>query len=71
MCIRDRAGAALATILSQLASFCMLLLGCARGGNLRIRLKNVCFRRDLFLEIGKGGLPSCLLYTSPPPAPGP
>ena len=52
------AGAALATILSQLASFCMLLLGCARGGNLRIRLKNVCFRRDLFLEIGKGGLPS-------------
>ena len=52
------AGAALATILSQLASFCMLLLGCARGGNLLIRLKNVCFRRDLFLEIGKGGLPS-------------
>ena len=52
------AGAALATILSQLASFCMLLLGCARGGNLRIRLKNVCFRRDLFVEIGKGGLPS-------------
>ena len=52
------AGVALATILSQLASFCMLLLGCARGGNLRIRLKNVCFRRDLFLEIGKGGLPS-------------
>ena len=52
------AGAALATILSQLASFCMLLLGCARGGNLRIRLKNLCVRRDLFLEIGKGGLPS-------------
>ena len=52
------AGAALATILSQLASFCMLLLGCARGGNLRIRLKNLCFRRDLFVEIGKGGLPS-------------
>lgn len=52
------AGAALATILSQLASFCMLLLGCARGGNLRIRLKNLCLRRDLFLEIGKGGLPS-------------
>ena len=36
------AGAALATILSQLASFCMLLLGCSRGGNLRIRLRNVC-----------------------------
>ena len=28
------------------------------GGNLRIRLKNLCFRRDLFVEIGKGGLPS-------------
>lgn len=52
------AGAALATILSQLASFCMLLLGCSRGGNLRIRLRNVCIRRDLLVEICKGGVPS-------------
>ena len=44
------AGAALATILSQLASFCMLLLGCSRGGNLRIRLRNVCIRRDLLVD---------------------
>ena len=52
------AGAALAPILSQLASFCMLLLGCSRGGNLRIRLRNVCIRRDLLVEICKGGVPS-------------
>ena len=32
------AGAAWATIFSQLVSFCLLLAGCSRGGNLRIRL---------------------------------
>ena len=36
----------------------MLLLGCSRGGNLRIRLRNVCIRRDLLVEICKGGVPS-------------
>ncbi len=51
-------GAALATILSQLVSFCLLLVGCTRGGNLRIRLKNVRFSFHYFKEIGRGGLPS-------------
>ena len=52
------AGAALATILSQLVSFCLLLVGCARGGNLKIRLRNAQFSFHYFKEIGRGGLPS-------------
>lgn len=52
------AGAAWATIISQLASFCLLLLGASKGGNLRIRLKNVQWKTAYFLQICKGGLPS-------------
>ncbi|MBE6989868.1 MAG: MATE family efflux transporter [Ruminococcaceae bacterium] len=52
------AGAALATILSQLVSFCLLLVGCRRGGNLPIRLRNVRFRWRWFVQICRGGLPS-------------
>lgn len=52
------AGAAWATIISQLASFCLLLLGAAKGGNLRIRLKNVQWKGPYFLQICKGGFPS-------------
>ena len=52
------AGAALATILSQLVSFCLLLVGCSRKGNLPIRLRNVRFSRQLMAEIFRGGLPS-------------
>ena len=51
-------GAALATIISQFASFCLLLVGCTRGGNLKIRLKNVSFRPYWLGMICKGGLPS-------------
>ena len=51
-------GAALATILSQMVSFCLLLIGCTRGGNLKIRLKNVRFSWYYLKEIGRGGLPS-------------
>lgn len=54
----DVAGAALATIISQFASFCLLLLGCTRGGNLRIRVKNLTISRLYLREIVKGGLPS-------------
>ena len=51
-------GAALATILSQLVSFCILLLNCGRGGNIPIRIK--CFRPKwaIYKEILRGGLPS-------------
>ena len=52
------AGAALATILSQLVSFCLLLVGCTRGGNLRIRISNVRLQKRFFREILRGGLPS-------------
>ena len=34
------AGAALATIISQFVSFCLLLAGTRRGGNLQVRLRN-------------------------------
>ena len=33
------AGAGWATIISQFFSFCLLLVGCGRGGNIRIELK--------------------------------
>lgn len=52
------AGAAWATVISQLASFCLLLLGCTKGGNLRIRLKNVRLSGYYLLMICKGGFPS-------------
>lgn len=51
-------GAALATILSQLVSFCILLVNCARGGNIRIRLRFFTPRWSIFREILRGGLPS-------------
>lgn len=51
-------GAALATIISQFVSFCLLLFGCTRGGNLPIRLRNVQFKPFWFGMICKGGLPS-------------
>lgn len=51
-------GAALATIISQFVSFCLLLNMCRRGGNLTIRLRNVQFGWRWFIQICKGGLPS-------------
>ena len=52
------AGAAIATIFSQLVSFCLLLVGCARGGNLRIRPRLVQLKKEYLMEIVRGGLPS-------------
>lgn len=52
------AGAGWATIISQLISFIILYLGCNKGGNIRIRLRNVRVRGYYFLMIFKGGLPS-------------
>lgn len=51
-------GAGLATILSQLVSFFMLLAGCRRGGNLPLRLKNFTPCRHYYAQIFKGGFPS-------------
>ena len=52
------AGAALATIISQFVSFCLLLFGCSKGGNLRIHFSHVQLKWEYFLMIAKGGLPS-------------
>lgn len=52
------AGAAWATIFSQFVSFCLLLVGCTRGGNLHIRISNVRLQKRFFREILRGGLPS-------------
>lgn len=51
-------GAALATALSQTTSFVLLLIGCTKGGNIPIRLRN--FKPSLwrYREILRGGLPS-------------
>lgn len=52
------AGAGLATIISQFLSFCLLYIGCRRGGNLRIRLSLVRFKLSYYKSIVQGGLPS-------------
>lgn len=52
------AGAAWATIISQFVSFCLLLAGCAGGGNLRIRLSRVQLKWQYYEMIIRGGLPS-------------
>ena len=52
------AGAALATIISQFVSFCLLLFGCSKGGNLRIQFSHLQLKWEYFLMIAKGGLPS-------------
>ena len=52
------AGVGWATIISQLLSFCLLLLGTRRGGNIRIRLRNFRFSGHYYLWIFKGGVPS-------------
>lgn len=53
-------GAAVATIVSQLLSFVLLLYGTTRAGNVAIRLKNVRFTGYIFVQICKGGFPSLL-----------
>lgn len=51
-------GAALATILSQLVSFILLLAGYRKGDNIRLHLKLFHPSRADFLEIARGGAPS-------------
>ena len=52
------AGAAWATIISQFASFCLLLAGCTRGGNLHIHISRVQLNWLYIRQIIQGGLPS-------------
>lgn len=51
-------GAALATILSQLISFILLLLGCGKGGSLRMNPRHFSPSFARYREIFGGGLPS-------------
>ena len=52
------AGAGWATIISQFVSFCLLYIGCRRGGNLRIRFSDIRFKLSYYWSIIQGGLPS-------------
>ena len=52
------AGAALATVLSQVISFIMLYIGTLHGGNIRIRIHNFKPTLESVYEIGRGGFPS-------------
>ncbi len=52
------AGAAWATIISQFVGFCLLLAGCAKGGNLHIHISRVQLRLPYYIQIVRGGLPS-------------
>ena len=51
-------GAALATIISQLLSFILLLVGVMRSDNLKIRWKNFTPRLHYLAEMLRGGAPS-------------
>ena len=51
-------GAAIATMISQFVSFCLLLAGCARGGNIAIRARHFSPKPWHYREIVRGGLPS-------------
>ena len=51
-------GAAFATIISQFVSFCLLLLGCKRGGSIPIKLRDFSPNARRYWEIARGGAPS-------------
>lgn len=52
------AGAALATIISQFVSFCLLIAGTFHGGNLRLNLRDFSPSLKYYQNIVKGGAPS-------------
>lgn len=51
-------GAALATIISQIISFCILFFNCGKSGNIKIRLQDFMPKWEVYKEILRGGLPS-------------
>jgi putative MATE family efflux protein len=52
------AGAASATMISQFIGFCLLLVGCSRGGNIHIGLRGFSAKFAVLREIVRGGIPS-------------
>ncbi|MCL1854502.1 MAG: MATE family efflux transporter [Clostridia bacterium] len=51
-------GAALATAVSQIVSFAVLLAGTYRGGNIRMSLRHFTPTREVYRDIMRGGVPS-------------
>lgn len=51
-------GAALATIISQFISFCILFYNSGISGNIKIRFKDFTPKWEIYKEILRGGLPS-------------
>lgn len=51
-------GAAIATAISQIISFVLLIIGMKKSDNIRIQLKNLTFSPKYLLGIVQGGLPS-------------
>ncbi len=51
-------GAALATIISQFISFCILWYCCGTGGNIKIRFRNFAPQWEIYKTIFSGGFPS-------------
>lgn len=58
VCDMGVAGAALATVVSQIVSFSLLYIMSRKGGNIRIQLKNFTPSVYLYKEMFKGGIPS-------------
>ena len=54
------AGAGWATIISQFVSFLILLVGCAKGGNIHIQIQNLKINGFYLFQIVRGGLPSLI-----------
>lgn len=52
------AGAALATIISQILSFIILLFMSRKGGNIRLSWKNFTLSKKYYAEMFRGGFPS-------------
>ena len=52
------AGAALATVISQVVSFILLCIGSAKGGNIRISIHNFRPAGMILWEMARGGFPS-------------
>ena len=56
-------GASLATAVSQIFSWCLLLWGTSRKGNVHIRLRNFTPNKEYYTQIVRGGLPSLVRQT--------
>jgi len=54
----ETAGAALATVISQIFSFTVLLYVCGKGGNIKIKFRNFHPKWAIYKEVLRTGLPS-------------